>query len=60
MNSEGREGIVVDGEAVGLNAALSLGRGRRLTVIGRLMGMDISEPHHAIVAGGTQHPGGTS
>jgi hypothetical protein len=56
MDSEICECIVIDEEAVGLSA-LSLGRARRLIVNGTLMGMHITEPHDAIVAGGGKRPG---
>ncbi len=59
MNSEIHERIVIDGEAGGLSA-LSPGRAHRLIFNGTLMGMDVSEPHDAIEAGGEEHPGEAS
>ncbi len=57
MNSEIRDPIVVDGKAVGLSAALSLGRARRLALMATLMSMSINNEPDEIVAGGAKHPG---
>jgi hypothetical protein len=57
MNSGNRDCIVLDGEAVGLSAALAPGCARRLALMGTLMCMSINdEPDDEIVAGGAQHP----